>query len=65
MASVSCSVKASLLLLVLAFIEVSAQEHHMAPSPAPAMANGTVAVTPGARAVALASLMSIVALSLR
>lgn len=65
MALVSCSVKASLLLLVLALIQVSAQEHHMAPSPAPAMENGAIAATPGARAVALASLMSIVALSLR
>ena len=67
MAASSFTSKVSLLLLLLVLVlaEVSAQEHSPAPGPAPAMDNGAVGGSPGACAVALASIMSFVALLAR
>ncbi|URD90973.1 hypothetical protein MUK42_20706 [Musa troglodytarum] len=66
MAASSFARKVSLLLLlVLVLAEISAQEHSPAPGPAPAMDNGAVGGSPGACAVALASIMSFVALLAR
>ncbi|RRT33898.1 hypothetical protein B296_00055704 [Ensete ventricosum] len=64
MAVSSFTSKVSLLLL-LVLAEVSAQEHSPAHGPAPAMDNGAAGVSPGACAVALASVMSFVALLAR
>ncbi|RWW23536.1 hypothetical protein GW17_00012217 [Ensete ventricosum] len=65
MAVSSFTSKVSLLLLLLVLAEVSAQENSPAHGPAPAMDNGAAGVSPGACAVALASVMSFVALLAR
>lgn len=59
------SLKVSLLLLFLVLAVVSAQDVDMAPSPAPAMENGSIAAIPGLFAFVLASLASFVALFAR